>query len=381
MIVSGPGRASVMFTFWGRRGAMSRLVGDIGRAALADPRLATTLSVSRQNESFESFRDMDGALLAIDTFMDDVGALASAWRIPFLRRQLHDRIARERIDAVIELMPHVWSPFVMPVVKAAGARYATIVHDAAIHPGDHRSWAMEWVSGRVMRMADRVFALSDAVAERIAASADVPRSRLATLFLPDIDYGVRKERHAPRPGEPLRLAFLGRIMHYKGLPLFVDTIERLRADGVAIEAGVFGEGPLGDAGPRLANLGVEVVNRWLTEGEIGDVLARHHVVVLSHVEASQSGVAAAAFGAGMPVIATPVGALVEQVRHEVDGLLSAHVDASSLAAAIKRLAGDPALYEAMSRHIAASREARSLARFVTACVEQALAPATAGRGA
>jgi hypothetical protein len=50
------------------------------------------------------------------------------------------RLHRDRIQAVIELMPHIWSPFVMVVVHAAGARYCTVVHDADAHPGDQTSW-------------------------------------------------------------------------------------------------------------------------------------------------------------------------------------------------------------------------------------------------
>jgi glycosyltransferase involved in cell wall biosynthesis len=177
----------------------------------------------------------------------------------------------------------------------------------------------------------------------------------------------------PQPGAPLRLLFLGRIMPYKGLSLFVDMVECLRRDGFAVEAGVAGEGALGSEAGRLAALRAEVINRWLSEDEIGALLSRYHAVVLSHTEASQSGVAAAAFGSGLPVIATPVGGLIEQVDDGRTGVLAEGVDGKSLARAAKRLVLDPALYSQLQANIAKSRQARSMAAFVEGCAAYAVA--------
>lgn len=154
----------------------------------------------------------------------------------------------------------------------------------------------------------------------------------------------------------------------------MDTIEVLRSDGIAVEAGVFGEGALGQSAARLEALGAEVVNRWLTETEIGAFLPRYHALVLSHIEASQSGVVAIAFGAELPIIATPVGGLIEQVQDGVNGLLATSADAYSLAASVKRLAADPELYSAMCSHLRQTKAERSMTRFVENCVSHALYP-------
>jgi glycosyltransferase involved in cell wall biosynthesis len=196
--------------------------------------------------------------------------------------------------------------------------------------------------------------------------------QIRTVFLPDMQPPDSASHMPPSPGEPWRLLFLGRILPYKGLSLFVDLIEELIRRGIAVEAGVFGEGSLGSCGPRLLALGAEIVNRWLSDAEIDRVLARYHAVVLSHVEASQSGVAAVAFGAGVPVIATPVGGLVEQIEDGTSGVLATRVDASSLADAASRLLLDPALYRRIYHHLIASREQRSVRRFVDQCVFYAL---------
>ena len=368
----------IMFTYWGRRGALSQFALEATRAAVADPVLHVSVSVSRQNEIFPRFEQLGASLLAIDTFQSDLGALTRLYRIPALRRQLYDWVCRDRPEAVVELMPHVWSPLIMPIVRIAGAKYFTLTHDAEAHHGDPTSWVKP-LFDRASRSADLVFTLSDAVADRLVATAKVSRSKIRPLFHPDLNYGPGQgDRQAAK--EPFRLLFLGRIMPYKGLPLFLEMVERLQGDGIAVEVGVFGEGALGACAPQLDRMGAEVVNRWLTESEIGNVLQRYHAVVLSHTEASQSGVAAAAYGAGLPIIATPVGGLVEQVRDGVTGTVAERVDAGALAVAAKRLLLNPQTYLNACLNIRRLAHKRSMDSFIRAVVSTIGAPEPGGGG-
>jgi hypothetical protein len=82
--------------------------------------------------------------------------------------------------------------------------------------------------------------------------------------------------------------------------------------------------------------GVTVENRWVPEPDVGDMLAWSDALVLSHREASQSGVAAAAVAARRWVVATRVGGIAEQLRDEPMARLC-EPDAPSLASAIRGL--------------------------------------------
>ena len=353
--------------YWGRRG-LTQFVLELARTALADPTLVATISVSRQNESFAQFEMLGSDIVPIDTFATNLGALARLWKILQVRRMITDIVMRKRIEVVIDLMPHVWSSFAASAVRAAGARYVVIAHDADAHPGDYRSWSVKLLLDRAVARADRVFTLSAAVARRLVERRLVPEGRISTLYHPDVSHGASCLRSPPGQGEPIRLFFLGRIMPYKGLGLFLDAVDLLRADGVSVEVGVFGEGDPAPLGARLRDSGAEVINRWLSPQEISEILARCHVVVLSHTEASQSGVAAMALAAGAPVVATPVGGLVEQVQDGITGSIARSVDAPALAAAVKHLLLDPVLYKSVCTNIAQSAGQRSMARFVRSCV-------------
>lgn len=363
--------ARIMFLYWGRRGAMSKFAREAAREALALPGVEAAISVSKQNEDFQTFLPFGEALFPVDTFEGGSGAAKGFWRIPQLRRQLARRLKRDGAQAVITLMPHVWSLFMIGAARQAGARYVTVVHDADSHPGDRTAIVNRLLLAEAKR-ADAVVTLSDSVREKLAGSELVPPERLVTLFHPDYSYLEATSPRIRDPGRPLRLLFFGRIMRYKGLGIFVEAAELLRARGTEIEIGVYGEGSIAPYEERLAALGATVVNRWLDNDGIAALLPQYDAVALSHTEASQSGVAAAAFGAGLPVIATPVGGLKEQVQDGVTGVLARSVTAQDFAEAVRRLADDPALYSRIAERLCATAGERSMKRFVERIVEVAL---------
>lgn len=359
----------VTFSYWGRRG-LSAFALDLARAALRHPRLAPAFCIARQNERFHDFVRLDGKLEAIDAF-SSIGRLpATALRLPRIRRQLLRHVDEHRPDLWIELMPHVFSPFLMPALVARGVRYATMVHDAAPHPGDARSAAAFWWIGKAMRQADAIITLSGHVAAQLRATVPQAGPKLITLALPDFDLGVRRPPTPPAPHERWRLLFLGRVLPYKGLSLCLDMVEALRRRGIGVDLTVAGSGSLGRERERVAALGAQLINRWLSDAEIAQLLSRTHAVVLSHVEASQSGVAAAAAGAGVPVIATPVGGLREQVQPRITGTLAARVDAEALADAAVELLAEPLQYRALCERLTAARASRSVDAFVARCLDQ-----------
>lgn len=364
LVVGASGSPSrVMFIYLGRRG-FSSFALDVARAAVADDTITATIVVSRQNGSYASFAELKEAHLPLDTFKTNAGALLHSWRIPAIRRRLKGAIDQHKPDMIVELMPHAWSPFIASVFRNAGVRYVVIIHDAMPHPGDYRTLSIQWLSRRTFHQADAVLTLSGSVASNLIASGAVPAEMVRTLFLPTLNIRGSQPIDSPKVGRSLRLVFFGRIMAYKGLPLFLDMIELLRNRGISVDFAIFGEGDLGANKKRIAAMGAEVINRWLTEAEIGTLLPRFHAMVLSHVEASQSGVAAVALGVGLPVIATPVGGIPEQITDGVTGLVAKRPDASALADAAELLLTEPNLHRHICSQIAARKEDRSSARFV-----------------
>lgn len=353
----------IMLLYWGRRG-INTLVGEIVAALDRHCGPPCLLSLSRANTDLPAFTQLGERLVLVDTFSSNLGAIC-LWRIPVLRARLAQVIQDTGVSDVITLMPHIWSFLVSGAVTAAGANYHTILHDAEPHPGDGTARMLPLLL-KDMRAATTVFTLSDAVAEMALSLNLIRPSQLARLFHPLTGSKFTATQMAPSAGQPWRLLFLGRIMPYKGLPLLLEAFRQLKAEGRDVTLSVMGEGPLDDVADRIAALKVEVTNRWLGDDEIAAALSSHHAVVLSHIEASQSGVVASALGAGVPVVATPVGGLAEQVRDGVTGLVAASVSATALADALRALMDTPGLHGRLASNVVAERQAKSPDAFIAA---------------
>src|SRR5262245_22120577 len=194
----------IMFMYWGRRGS-SRFARDLMAATPGSPCAEATLCVSRQNDELASFAHLGARLSLVDTFTANHGAITGAWRIPLLRCEVAARVKRECTDAVIDLMPHVWSPFVIPAIRRAGARYICVLHDAVGHPGDRSGVATQLLRSAAYR-ADHVLALSRAVGDSFLAMRRLRPDRLTVLFHPHLGFGgSQHQRRPPAPGTPLRL--------------------------------------------------------------------------------------------------------------------------------------------------------------------------------
>jgi glycosyltransferase involved in cell wall biosynthesis len=215
---------------------------------------------------------------------------------------------------------------------------------------------------RQARAADHVVTLSGYVRDRLLEKSIVPADRVTTLFHPDLTFRTPPTRRSAK--RPLRILFFGRMFRYKRLDLFIEAIALLRAAGAPIEVTLQGAGNIGPYRQRLQELGVHVENRWLASHELGKQLRQHDVLALCHSEASQSGAIAAAFGAGLPVVAFGVGGIPEQVAHEVTGLIATDHTAASFAAAILRLLDRPELLERLKLGVQASMPQRSMRQFV-----------------
>jgi len=358
------------FVYWGRRGPVTRMAEGLMQAG-SNLGIDCLLSLSRQNLNFDDFADMGDRLLPVSTFSHGLGAIIGLFRMRADQDQLVQRLKSIGCDAVVMLMPHVWSPFFGRRVRQAGLTYSVVVHDAASHPGDKTGLATKWLL-RDVAQADFVFTLSQEVANQLRDSG-FGSARVSQLFHPALTYPSRVS--AARPlGGPVRLLFFGRILPYKGLGLFMDALEILRAEGTYVEASVIGEGSLGRDRLRLESLGVAIRNHWVCDEEVSDIFSSHDIVVATHVEASQSGVVATALAHNMPVVVTPVGGLVEQVDHGRTGVVAHAATGEAVAAALRRLVRDPAERLRMREAIRGKAADRSSERFLRDMLSQMARP-------
>jgi glycosyltransferase involved in cell wall biosynthesis len=328
----------LLFWYWGRRGAGGQLTLSLAEALARRADTALALSLSRQADLLADLAALGLPTDAVDTYGSAAGFLFNAPRVPFLARRLVAQARAHRAEAVVSVMTHLWTPLVAPALRRAGIPFVPLVHDAAPHPGDPGLW-WDWRLDRELDAARMAVALSGAVEAALRARRpSLPVARLALgAHLP-----AAALRAAAASGPAGDFLLFGRLRAYKGLDLLRDAFRLLRRRRPEARLRVVGEGDAEALAPGLSALeGVRVEPRWVAEADIPPLLAAAGALVLPYREASQSGVVSLAHALGVPVVATPVGGLAEQVTDGVDGAVAAAPEPAALAEAMARLC-DPA---------------------------------------
>ena len=326
----------VLLWYWGRRGGGAQFALGLARALSLQPGLAVRLSLSAQLEGLEAFHALGVPMQIVETYRSRAGFLAALPHLPARRRAL--LTAAGEADVVLSAMTHLWTPLIAPALALGGHAFVPVVHDAMPHPGDANLF-WDWRLGREVGAARAAVALSDSVAHALAARA--PGLPLIRMALPALV--TPSASKVPQDGPPT-FVFFGRLRAYKGLDLLRDAWALFQPRHPDSRLLVMGEGDANACAPGLAALaGVTIKARWVAEHEIAALLGQATAVVLPYREASQSGVVPQALALGVPVVATPVGGLVEQVREGAGGVVATTVTATALADAMARVLAPGAL--------------------------------------
>jgi glycosyltransferase involved in cell wall biosynthesis len=209
-------------------------------------------------------------------------------------------------------------------------------------------WAADGFRGRLYRNLERVAArwcrmiLVVSEQERLAGlAAGIGRPEQYRV----VTNGIELERFSAPP-DPVdgRVVFLGRLSRQKRPDVAVRALARLLENHPAAELHIAGEGPERAPVKRLAErLGVTDALRMLgTREDIPELLSGASCLLLtSDYEGCPLSVLEA-MAAGVPVVATRVGAVPEMIDDDRAGLLVEPGDAEGAAAAIGELLADPA---------------------------------------
>ncbi len=312
----------ILLWYWGRRGGGAQHALCLARALRLRRDVALSLSVSSHGELAAEFAALGADL--VPTFAGATGFLAAHLRLPGLVRRL--RRQSKEVDVVISVMSHVWTPFVAPFLSAP---FVPIVHDGRPHPGDS-ALLWHWRLRRELLAARAAIVLSESVGRLVLEhTPDLP---LVRQFL-----GAHRTQGPADTASGRDVLFFGRMRAYKGLDLLRDAWTEVIAARPDAKLRVVGEGDAEALAPGLRALpGVTIDSGWVPEAALPALIAGAGAVVLPYREASQSGVLPLAIAAGVPVVATTVDGLAEQLRDGQGGLL-VPPNPTAIAAALLRV--------------------------------------------
>ena len=333
----------------GSKGAGPRMMVDFSRAAL-DEGVELCLTYFAGSELADDLDRMDVPAHTIPRGPADDRAgkiwrvVSNGWYAWMLRRFAR----RHGVDAVYAVMDSPLQHLPTLVLRMSGIPVLGSAHDDTRHAGEEQK-IMELIMWLRPRTYSGLMTYSGAVATSLRQRAPHPDRVFETVHAA---YGTPEHPPEPRAraATPTTVGFFGRLLDYKGLPRLVEAISQLRAEGLAVELAIFGRGDLeADLTAAMAEVDARVENRWIEDHEIGSIVASCDIIALPYDHASQSGIVGYAMNAGVPVAATPVGGLVEQVTEAGVGLAADDMTPKAFASTIRRLIDEPETYARLSR--------------------------------
>jgi glycosyltransferase involved in cell wall biosynthesis len=346
----------VLLWHWGRQGAGAKFTYELANH-LKDIGPEITLSSARGSDLGQIVKNLRLPNETVRTFEGDKatfrGKLAAAIGLAgilLISLKFRRILRKHSVEVALCTFQSIWDVATLPVLAYGSVRSVLILHDAFFHPGDGYPFRHHILRAQIAN-TDALIVLSDHVKQQAITAFAYPADRIWKMPHGAFTFGNKNITQAvhPRGKRPVRILFFGRIVTYKGLNHLLSAVKMLITKVPAFQVIIAGSGSLEAYADLISDLpNLEIHNRWLNDSDIGTLLASADVAILPYIEASQSGVAAAAYAAGRPIIATPVGGLVEQVLDNVTGLLAQDMTVHALAETITKMIMEPDLLDRLA---------------------------------
>ena len=245
----------------------------------------------------------------------------------------------------------------IPVVSTYHTHFASYLNYYRLGAGEHALWS---VLRRFYNNVDEVYAPTAAMRDALLEHGVTSTIRLWPR-------GIESERfHPDRRSEEWRLAqgivpgtvvisFVSRLVKEKGLDVFAETIQALRAEGAPIRSLIVGDGPEREA--FHAELPRAVFTGHLGGDEIATAYASSDVFLFPSETETFGNVTLEAMASGLPIVAADAAGSASLIDHERTGLLCPSRDQASFLDATRRLIADADLRRRLGT--AAREEART----------------------
>ena len=321
-------------------GGAERHVVDLA-VALSRREYEVTVACSVAGDLYKSLEE---ANVTVRSLLDQlVKRRVSAAYARALRRLAKD----ERFDLV---HAHVYASAAAAAIATVGTGVPLVVteHTEAVWRGRRARLVTRWFC----RRTSRVIAVSDAVKRRLVKQDDIPPGKIALIpnavpANPDSGSGTPPLRDELRD-RPL-VGVLARLQPEKGVATFLKAgahVANIVPQACFI---VVGDGPLRtELEVLVRRLCIEQNVRFLGfRSDPRALIELLDVLVVPSLTEGAPLVVLEAMAAGVPIVASAVGGIPDQIRHEGEGLLVPPGDPEALGDAVLKLLRDPGLARRM----------------------------------
>jgi glycosyltransferase involved in cell wall biosynthesis len=291
------GNDQIALIHFGRKGAGLQLCKWICEFYKSSGGLAL-VSLSSYAKISESDKLLMGEVSYFKTFKS-LGALILTPLRPFtVAKKLKNQVSEKEIQIVIFPMPHVWDLIIIHELRKLNLKIIFMIHDNQAHLGE--IFPPSWYVKCLIAMSDEVIFFSSNVKDSLKAQSKRTYVCALPALVSDKVYGGFVKKN-------VGILFLGRIRKYKGISTLIDAYNLLPEPRLNLT--IAGEGNL----PVHDYSRVTVINRWLSDEEMIELLQGCEILVLPYVEATQSGLVPIAMNLNVKIVFSEVGGLSEQL--------------------------------------------------------------------
>jgi glycosyltransferase involved in cell wall biosynthesis len=288
----------------------------------------------------------------------DASYLAKAWRI----LSYYGRLMRYAATAKPKVFHILWNnkfehfdrTLLMLYYRLVGKRIVLTAHNVNAGLRDATdTWLNRLTLGIQYRLSDHIFVHTEQMRSELVETFGVPKASVSV-----IRYGINNavprtaltyEEARQRLGIGKRekaILFLGNVAAYKGLEYLIAAFERIVADGGDYRLIVAGRAK-SPSDPYVSDIREKLDRKtvrertvlrmeFIPDEELELYLKAADVAVLPYTRIFQSGVMFLAYSFGLPVIASDVGSLREDVVEGETGFICRPEDPVDLAKTIER---------------------------------------------
>jgi glycosyltransferase involved in cell wall biosynthesis len=322
----------VLIIYWGKRGGGCLYTYELSKS-LINNGVNVYFSLSLENQISDKFKALNRPIFEINTFNNINEFFLNSFNINSIKIKLLKYINENKIDIILCGMHHVWTPFIFPFIIKKNIPIVLVVHDALIHPGDGAIIHQPLLNHSIKNSTAYII-LSESVKE-VFINKFGNKKKIGLIPHGAFNYNIEDTKHKKIIDlNKSRITFFGRISHYKGIDILLDSWGIVHKSFPEAKLNIYGEGDLSKYVKKIESYpSINYTNRWISEAEISEIFEKTDLVVLPYLEASQSGVIGIAHSNSIPVVVTPLKGLINQLQFG-GGVISEYIDSNSFASSI-----------------------------------------------
>ena len=295
------------------------------------------------NDAATSYGPQNPHILTVDLGRGAMGTFLHAFN-PFSWQRLYRTLKISEADFFHIVASHEWNPIMAFLARLMKKPLIFTIHDPEHHLGT--PFYIKVSDTITARMADMIVVLSQLGQRQLIKKGYAPGK---IQQIPIGVYSFFSQRNMSIVPQEKMVLFFGRIEPYKGLDILLKAFRQIGTSLPDWKLIIAGNGDFSEYATLAEHKQIEVINRFINDEEVAQLMQRAGFVALPYTEATQSGVIPIAYAFARAVIATDVGSLGEAVQDGKTGFLIRPNDVSELVQAILRLAKDPILCNKMGQ--------------------------------